>query len=257
MTVTHTPSFIVEDKAQDDLKKIFETYGLLVLRHFIDPHVIKDLQSDVIHFTRKAKQDGQDIHKIFSDLDREDKDRLYKLYSVISYVSSQALVEHQCSWLCQQLISSGPGVMCIGRGFLIGLPKDERLTYDWHQESNFFQGFPGVVLNFWFPVLDPSTKENGAMSILVGSHKEGRLGYLKKTRERGYTELIPKDIEQLEKKYEEFHCECPLGDVVVFHPDTIHRSNFNTSGKTRISGVFRMAIPTEFPEKLSWKNTDY
>ena len=52
---------------------------------------------------------------------------------------------------------------------------------------------------------------------------------------------IPKNITKIMKKYEEGIFELNVGDVVFFHKDLIHKSNFNYSNKARPIGIGRFS----------------
>ena len=82
-------------------------------------------------------------------------------------------------------------VYLIDAQLLPGLPKDKRLTYDYHQESNYKKNFKNI-LNIHFPVYFKSTKENGTMSSLTGTHLLGNLNYKKRERKQGFTHLLQK-----------------------------------------------------------------
>jgi ectoine hydroxylase-related dioxygenase (phytanoyl-CoA dioxygenase family) len=156
-----------------------------------------------------------------------------------------------------EMLHPGGGYVGVDAVVLIGLPDDKRLAYDWHQESNYMPGLSPVV-NFWFPVFEPATRNNGAMSVLVGSHRSGRLGYTKRRLANdSYTDLVPDGIDALQKQYTEYHCLAAPGDLVVFEADLIHRSNRNQTARTRFSGVVRLLAPRAIPETLSFSNELY
>ncbi len=101
------------------------------------------------------------------------------------------------------------------------------------------KGFEDII-NVHYPLLRTSTTENGTMSILPGSHHYGTLNYSKsRVSSDSYTDLVPKNIEEITASLPEFHCYLELGDVVIFQKDLIHRSNYNGSELCRSVGVSR------------------
>ena len=50
-------------------------------------------------------------------------------------------------------------------------PSDARFLYKWHQES--YYTIPDAnSLQVWAPLVEKSTKENGTVEVLVGSHEK-------------------------------------------------------------------------------------
>jgi ectoine hydroxylase-related dioxygenase (phytanoyl-CoA dioxygenase family) len=98
----------------------------------------------------------------------------------------------------------------------------------------------GRIYNIHFPIFQNSTIENGTMSILLNSHKEGLLPYEKRRlSDDSYTDLIPIDIISLQEKYLEAYCELELGDCLIFDENLIHKSNYNRTNNCRTVGVWR------------------
>lgn len=133
----------------------------------------------------------------------------------------------------------GP-VIDIESSYMLGLPKDSRLVYEFHQESSFYRNFD-AFFNTHYPIFRRSTTINGTMSVLSGSHRLGDLSYTKNRKaSNSYTDLIPKDINNIISKYDEVHLELDLGDCAIFHKDLIHKSNFNSSNLCRPVAVGRL-----------------
>ena len=173
-------------------------------------------------------------------LDSNDKQRLYELHMGANKLTSLKKVTSIFSDLLAMINGSKRPVIEISIGFLLGLPRDSRLAYDFHQESNFMKGF-AEISNFHFPLRLPSTCENGTMSVLDCSHKLGTLPFVKsKVTDNSFTDLVPVDIDNLIGTHEELFCYLEPGDVTVFHKDCIHRSNFNNSDLCRLVGVSRL-----------------
>jgi len=137
---------------------------------------------------------------------------------------------------------------------LFGLPADERLAYSWHQESSYI---PTVSpeYNMWFPLFDYSKRENGAMSVLTGTHKLGNVGYKRVDKPQGYCDLVVDTSEMIPKHPEHFCCIAP-GDGILFDKDLVHRSNVNATDKVRISLVVRIGYIDTATQLSDWKQ-DY
>jgi ectoine hydroxylase-related dioxygenase (phytanoyl-CoA dioxygenase family) len=79
------------------------------------------------------------------------------------------------------------------------------------------------------------------MSILPETHKLGNLEYEKSRKSNdSYTDLLPKNISEIIGGYPELHCYLEVGDVIFFHKDLIHKSNYNSSTLARPVSVQRL-----------------
>ena len=88
--------------------------------------------------------------------------------------------------------------------------------------------------------------------------KGGSLPYIKsKTNQNGYTNLIPSDINKLQTDYEECQLCVELGDVMVFHYDLVHKSNFNNTENTRLTGIVRLLSMGQIYDKLHFSPADH
>ena len=125
-------------------------------------------------------------------------------------------------------------------GFGIFLPQDKRLVYNFHQEASYVRNYNDLT-NILFPLFYKTSIRNGTTSVLDGSHKLGPLTYDKiRFSKNSYTTFLPKNIKKISNKYEETFCELDLGDVLYFHKDLIHRSNYNASDKCRTTCIIRL-----------------
>jgi ectoine hydroxylase-related dioxygenase (phytanoyl-CoA dioxygenase family) len=120
-------------------------------------------------------------------------------------------------------------------------PTDGRFLYKWHQES-YYSMFGADQVQIWAPIVVPTTRQNGAMSVLEGAAKDGEIVHHIEKNEGGITQkcIYP---EQVEGKYTDYRAELELGEVVFFHPYAVHRSNDNISKEVRYSLVAAYANP--------------
>jgi ectoine hydroxylase-related dioxygenase (phytanoyl-CoA dioxygenase family) len=78
--------------------------------------------------------------------------------------------------------------------------------------------------------VDPSTRENGCLQVLKGSHLLGRLEH---GRFGDQTGADPERVEAAMKVLELCYCELAPGDTLFFHGNTLHRSDQNHSPHPR------------------------
>lgn len=110
-----------------------------------------------------------------------------------------------------------------------------------HQDSCFLYTNPPSAMGLWF-ALEDCTKQNGCLSFVPGSHK--RFGITKRMVRGGTgTEFIPIDgvpANPPESDDEFVMGECPAGTLVLIHGNILHKSENNTSDKSRFIYTFHM-----------------
>ena len=78
--------------------------------------------------------------------------------------------------------------------------------------------------------LDRADKSNGCMQVIKGSHHAGRIEHLV---DSGQNYADPERVEQLVNRLEVVYCELDPGSALFFHCNVLHRSDANTSNRTR------------------------
>jgi ectoine hydroxylase-related dioxygenase (phytanoyl-CoA dioxygenase family) len=82
--------------------------------------------------------------------------------------------------------------------------------------------------------IDAATRENGCLRVLAGSHKMGRLDH-EFDKEREDSGVAEDRLAVIKTRCEEVWLELGVGDAVIFHCNTLHGSDDNTSGKSRLA----------------------
>ncbi len=230
-----------EYQSTSDLIRDFQRDGFVSIKSLIPVDQLKAVEAEMIETFKEFATDLQNpIDSAIINLDRENKELLYELHMATTKLISLKSIFSILSKFVTQLSHSSAPVYEISGGYLLGIPADTRLVYDFHQESNYMRGFESVF-NFHFPLLRESSQKNGTMSVLVGSHTIGTVSFEKKrSSKNAYTNLIPTDIDDIRAKFPEVHCVLEPGDCVVFHKDLVHKSNFNRSDLCRPVGTARL-----------------
>ncbi len=105
-------------------------------------------------------------------------------------------------------------------------------AWAWHQDYGYWYSngclFPDM--GSCMIAVDKATKENGCLQVIRGSHKMGRVDHLKRGDQTGADEeRINVALERLEL----VHVELDPGSAVIFHGNTLHRSDQNLSEHPR------------------------
>lgn len=105
-------------------------------------------------------------------------------------------------------------------------------AWEWHQDFGYWyqnKCLAPEMLSIWV-ALDRSTRTNGCLQVLRGSHTLGRLDHL---RVNDQTVVDQEYLEAAEQRFPLFAVEMEPGDGLVFHCNLLHRSDANTSDDPR------------------------
>lgn len=112
--------------------------------------------------------------------------------------------------------------------------KEPRIggAWTWHQDYGYWYNngclFPDMAS--CMIAVDQAEKQNGCLQVLRGSHKMGRVDHVKRGDQTGAEEeRVAAACERLEL----VHVEMEPGSAVVFHGNTLHRSDRNLSDHAR------------------------
>ena len=222
----HIPNFVSKNKLQKIERKIKNIFGVGTF---------------------------DELSKKIIELDGCDQGLLHQYNLSINKITEILGLAEKVDELLAPRHSGSSGVV-LSHYVLLGLPADQRLVYSWHQESSYIPTVP-TVYTMWTPLFNPSTRENGAMSVLSGTHKLGNLGYDRVDKTHGYCDLLI-DTKELISTHPEYFCCNAAGDCILFDKDLVHRSNFNATDKVRISLSLMVGHINTATQLSDWKD-DY
>ena len=111
-------------------------------------------------------------------------------------------------------------------------------AWEWHQDYGYWY-HNGCVYPYMASVmlaLDHSTRENGCLQVLRGSHHAGRVDHGVLPGEQVGAD--PRRVEQMLKQLELVYAEMSPGDGLFFHSNVMHRSDQNRSANRRWTVLF-------------------
>jgi ectoine hydroxylase-related dioxygenase (phytanoyl-CoA dioxygenase family) len=105
-------------------------------------------------------------------------------------------------------------------------------AWEWHQDFGYWYNYGCLAPEMMsiYVALDKSTKENGCLQVLKGSHKLGRLNHI---RENGQTNVEQEHLEEAVKRFPLEYVVMEAGDALVFDGNLLHRSDANHSDTYR------------------------
>ncbi len=137
--------------------------------------------------------------------------------------------------VCAELLDAPREILIVsGPTIVVNLPSKKIRLYTWHCEKYWYPKRRNFV-NLWMPAFRTKKPGNGTMAVLPKSHK-GDWSYFTEyfgfdAATQGNTahnlqyEVPASEIQG----YEPHHIQADSGDLVVFHPNTVHCSTVNES----------------------------
>lgn len=111
-------------------------------------------------------------------------------------------------------------------------------AWEWHQDYGYWY-HNGCVFPFMASVmvaLDKTTRENGCLQVLRGSHLAGRVDHGVLPGEQVGAD--PRRVEEMRKSLALVYAELDPGDGLFFHANVMHRSDANHSDQRRWTVLF-------------------
>jgi len=105
-------------------------------------------------------------------------------------------------------------------------------AWEWHQDYGYWYKngclYPHMA-SCWI-ALNHADRANGCLQVIRGSHQAGRIEHGVYSTQHC---ADPERVEQLLDRLELVYCELNPGSAVIFHCNTLHRSDANTSERNR------------------------
>jgi ectoine hydroxylase-related dioxygenase (phytanoyl-CoA dioxygenase family) len=232
-------------RPESNVHYLYDTNGYVTIKEIISNKALQRLQADFLALFQQRFSEISSITELDRKiimLEREDPTVLYDLQVAASRLASFYAVTGEIYDSLTKITRRQSGIYLKALGFLYGIPQNQRLSYDWHQDGTYHESDRDVTIHVWFPLFYPARLENGAMSMLKNSHRLGLLGYEKhKFNPNGYTTNRVSDIDEYVKSHIELVCSMDPGDCMFFSDELIHKSNINFTNKCRIAGVMKFS----------------
>ena len=250
--------------AADEIRQ-FQNDGVLVLRNVLPASRWATLQQELVDRVENAIRDAV-VQGVLSAA---------QSFSEAGFASRLALASASCAdplWIWRRHFSNlkpvtrgmfelrtAPELLSIV-GSLIGpelfahpqyalrtkLPDHAESALPWHQDIGYLEAAEArntQIVNCWVPLVS-TTKDNGCMQVLVGSHQLGVFAH-SKVRD---TERLNKGIPAVDlPDLPAIECEVEPGDVVLLDESIVHRSLPNRTNTVRWSvdtRYSRIGLPT-------------
>lgn len=232
----------------DDLCSFYDSEGYVAVREVFQLSSLKKLQNDMkslFCLPPWNAEENTDIDSKIIELNVTNPEQLYSYQIAATQLWSFHSLMSELKDVVTRITGQGTVYFHVGQGFVLGIPKGKRLSYDWHQDGTYHS--TRRTVHVWFPVFRNATQINGAMSFLEKSHELGILEFEKtKFAEGGYTTNRISSIDDLVLNQNELICELDLGGCLFFSDEMMHKSNVNQTDFCRIAGVVKISLDPSF-----------
>ena len=248
----------------------FREQGFLVLKDFVDPHLLNELRQDLVDvlaafLSLEDSRSGipdRDTRRIdeyywqIRAMSEENRSVVYDLVKnlpgMIRLSSERVFVD-----IFKELFEgSVPCISSGGTGIRIDTHLDDQWASPMHQEFPFhMQSMRGLVV--WLPLADVH-EDMGPVDIWARSHTEGllRLKIDDSPNPRsGVNSIVLADEQYLCERYERVSFGTSAGDVVLFDYMTVHASSPNRSPAPRWTLQWRLFdVLGPLGQQLKWRS---
>lgn len=189
------------------------------------------------------------INKVGHGLHMKDE-----LFHKITFDSKVKAIARSLNFTDPRVLQS----MCIFKQPQMGGHNARENSVPSHTDGTFLYTEPQSAVGFWF-ALEDCTEENGCLSYNPGSHKRfpitkrfakvngGKNGCNFISVEYDTSKKIPDDSPNDYKLV-----ECPAGSLVLIHNSVLHKSEKNTSTKSRYAYTFHVIDGIAKYDNLNW-----
>lgn len=233
----------------------FENNGFLLIKNIISSSLIDSFQeaffnlfSNLCGETIPCNWDDPIVHEKINKYRREDPLLIKKLYFTAKQIKSyqDLFRDNNLSNLLEQIFKVSSNYLIFSEyQFRFDVPLDTNYIHNWHQDSAYYPQDPygrnSVVVNI---TIQDNTENMGIPNILVGSHKGGKLNFDDNTGINSKIMQLNVSSDYIDKTKIKIP-ETKKGDVILYHMNLIHKSGYNSSGKTRFSAISRVFNPLE------------
>ena len=234
------------NSTNDDIASLYIERGIIAIKEAISRKALSRLQKDLISLSGEDNSYELD-RKLIQMNSHSDYSDLHNFQIAASkLISLSSIAADLYDYLCLISQCNNP-LFLSGVGFVLGLPQNQRLAYDWHQDGTYHEDSTKSTIHVWFPIFYPVSKENGTMSIHENTHTLGLRNFEKvRAHDKGYTTNKVIDVDILVKDHAELYCAMNTGDCLFFCDEIIHKSNINLSNSCRITGVLKFSLSPSY-----------
>ncbi|MEZ5965010.1 MAG: phytanoyl-CoA dioxygenase family protein [Planctomycetota bacterium] len=217
-------------RVSDDEKRLFAREGYVHLRGVLSDEEVGELETVYDRFLRREIEvPGKDYCDMSGEYGREPAD-----FAIVNVMLPRRywpawqgnVYERRAASIAQQLCGDG---MAIDYDQLLAKrPHEAKAVFGWHQDMAYWIDTADRRTATCWLAIDPSTRENGCMRFVPGSHLEAQLRPhrpLHGDRETSHTLVTEVDPQRDDVRL----AEIARGDITVHNERVLHGSGGNDS----------------------------
>lgn len=204
-----------------EFKPAFDADGFVVIRGFLPPTELRQLQDNLDRYIREVVPQLPDGDAFYDDKSRPETLKQMNRIQQDSFFADY--LKHPL-WSAAAEALLGESAWVHGAEWFNKPPKTNHPTPP-HQDNYYFCLSPPSVLTMWL-ALDDVDEENGCLRYISGSHLQGLRPH-NRTKTLGFSQGIADYSDSDIAK--ETAVPARPGDVLIHHGNTIHRANPNRS----------------------------
>ena len=131
-----------------EIIKFYKEFGFVSIKNYISKKSLMTIKKDLNRESRRRFNKNFIINIPY--LDKVNKKKLYLFNKLISNLQSLKSLNIELSKF-NKILFPKKNIFCIYDSILLSLPKNKRLTYEFHQETNFLKNFEDI-LNIHYPI---------------------------------------------------------------------------------------------------------
>jgi len=185
----------------------------------------------------------KDFDKFCKKLESYNKDYFFNFVTLVANLKTinRTILNDKISKVASEILQEPKNSLLFSKSsFLVNLPKNKRILYNWHNATN---GYPkrNRCINFWLPVLANKNHQNGTLEISEASHKISNYPFLEYKSKLPSNNLTQNEIPgDLFKKHKSKKIDLKIGSILGMHNNIIHRSTLNNSSACSYVCVFKV-----------------
>ena len=224
-------------------KAAYDRDGFLIVRQFLSPE-----ETALLH---RLAADESVTSKGFDLLDQSGKKTRLTLWFTPGDDTFGLMSRCERMVSAVQYLLGNEGKVCHFHSKVMQKQPKTGGAWEWHQDYGYWykNGFlyPEAMLSVMV-ALTESNKANGCLQVMRGSHRMQRFEHIFIGEQQG---ADPEFVEWAQQWCETVYAELEPGDVLFFHPNTLHRSDANNSDRPRwsIISAYNLDYNKPFREK--------
>jgi hypothetical protein len=235
--------------------KLFETIGLFFYDNLFDEKYNKQILGEILSLANvfikkipnlrinKKLKTIKDLDNFCKKLEKYNKDYFFNFLTLVSNLKSinKIIIDDKIAKLSSEVLREPQDSLLFSKvSFLVNLPKNKRVLYNWHNATN---AYPkrNKCINFWMPVLKNKKTNNGTLEICEKSHEISDYPFLEYKTKFSSNNLTQNQIpNELFSRFKKKKIPLKIGSLMGMHNNIVHRSTINNTSECSFVCVFKV-----------------